>query len=141
MAFIIIRYMLASFGCQVVIGCNADDVIYTPLPLYHTMAGALVVGGAMFLGITVVIKRRFSAKSYWSDCVKYNVTVANYIGEICRYLLSTPECEAESQHKVRLIFGGGLRPAIWSQFVERFGIKDVSEFYGATEGNSQTSKL
>ncbi|XP_023329888.1 long-chain fatty acid transport protein 4 [Eurytemora carolleeae] len=54
-----------------------------------------------------------------------------------RYLLNTPESEYESQHSVRLMFGNGLRPEIWQDFVNRFNIQDIAEFYGSTEGNSQ----
>lgn len=32
--------------------------------------------------------------------------------------------------------GNGLRPKIWTEFVERFNIKQVGEFYGSTEGNA-----
>jgi len=39
------------------------------------------------------------------------------------------------------MFGNGLRPQIWSQFVKRFNIKDIGEFYGATEGNSNIGQL
>ena len=39
------------------------------------------------------------------------------------------------------MFGNGLRPQIWDQVVERFGIKQVGEFYGATEGNASVRKL
>ena len=32
------------------------------------------------------MKEKFSASSYWKDCVKYKATTAQYIGEICRYV-------------------------------------------------------
>ena len=66
----------------------------------------------------------------------FSYQVAQYIGEMCRYLLSVPVRPEERQHKVRLMFGNGLRPQIWETFVTRFGIKQIGEFYGATEGNS-----
>ena len=65
---------------------------------------------------------------------------AQYIGEICRYLLSAPETPEERRHSVQLMFGNGLRPQIWDLFVRRFNIKRVGEFYGATEGNSSVGK-
>jgi solute carrier family 27 fatty acid transporter 1/4 len=68
------------------------------------------------------------------------VQAAQYIGEICRYLLNTPECPEERQHKVRLMFGNGLRPQIWEKFVKRFNVPRIAEFYGSTEGNSNISK-
>lgn len=38
------------------------------------------------------------------------------------------------------MFGNGLRPQIWTEFVKRFNVKIISEFYGATEGNCNISK-
>ena len=66
---------------------------------------------------------------------------AQYIGEICRYLLSAPETPEEKQHRIEIVFGNGLRPQIWNQFVGRFAIPRVGEFYGATEGNSNVCKF
>lgn len=39
------------------------------------------------------------------------------------------------------MFGNGLRPQIWDSFVNKFGVKNIYEFYGATEGNSNLSKF
>jgi solute carrier family 27 fatty acid transporter 1/4 len=61
---------------------------------------------------------------------------AQYIGEICRYLLAQPPRETDSQHNVTLMFGNGLRPKIWNSFVKRFNVAQVGEFYGSTEGNT-----
>ena len=66
--------------------------------------------------------------------------VSQYIGEICRYLLAQPARPFDRQHKVRVMFGNGLRPQIWNEFKERFGIKRIAEFYGATEGNANIRK-
>lgn len=55
---------------------------------------------------------------------------------MCRYILATPENISDKTHKIRVLFGNGLRPQIWPQFVERFNISKVGEFYGATEGNA-----
>lgn len=51
------------------------DVMYSVLPLYHSH-GLIHCGGMMmYYGCTVVIKRKFSASNFWSDCIKYNCTV------------------------------------------------------------------
>ncbi|XP_041977078.1 long-chain fatty acid transport protein 4-like [Aricia agestis] len=113
-----------------------DDVVYCPLPLYHTAGGVISVGQALLFGCTVIIKPKFSASQYFPDCVKYGATAAHYIGEMCRYILATKPSPADTQHKVRVIYGNGLRPQIWNEFVARFNIKMVAEFYGATEGNA-----
>jgi solute carrier family 27 fatty acid transporter 1/4 len=106
------------------------------MPLYHSASGMLGLGQALLSGTTVVIRKKFSASNFWSDCIKYNVTVAQYIGEICRYLLAQPEKPEDKGHKVRAMIGNGLRVDIWQQFVDRFKIKNICELYGSTEGNA-----
>ncbi|XP_008204870.1 long-chain fatty acid transport protein 4 [Nasonia vitripennis] len=131
-----LRYMLMSCGVYSMLGLKSTDRIYDSLPLYHTAGGIVGAGQALLRGITVVLRRRFSASKFWPDCVHYECTVAQYIGEICRYLLAVPASSADTSHKVRLMYGNGLRPQIWKPFVERFRVKQIGEFYGATEGNS-----
>ncbi|XP_049835547.1 long-chain fatty acid transport protein 1-like [Schistocerca gregaria] len=130
------RFLLMAVGLHSMLQVSSDDIVYDPLPVYHSAGGILGVGQALLYGTSVVIRRKFSASNYWSDCIKYNCTVSQYIGEMCRYLLSVPEKPEDKQHKVRLAFGNGLRPQIWKKFAERFGISQIGEFYGATEGNS-----
>jgi fatty-acyl-CoA synthase len=114
---------------------DANDRVYCCLPLYHSAGGMMAVGGALLSGATFVIARKFSAKRFWSDCTQHDVTAIQYIGELCRYLLNSPPHPDERAHKIRVALGNGLRPEIWSPFQERFGIKRILEFYGATEGN------
>jgi len=116
-------------------------VLYDPLPLYHSAGGIVGIGLMMVFGSTVVIRKKFSVRNFWKDCCKYNCNAAQYIGEICRYLLSAPETPEERRHNVQLMFGNGLRPQIWDLFVRRFNIKRVGEFYGATEGNSSVVNI
>lgn len=59
-----------------------------------------------------------------------------YIGELCRYILSAPSDLSTTQHQIRIFIGSGLRPEIWTEFVERFHIPFIFEFYGSTEGNT-----
>merc|ERR1719474_1415307 len=95
----------------------------------------------MICGATLVIRPKFSVRNFWKDCIKYDCNGAQYIGEICRYLLSVPEAPEDRTHGVEIMIGNGLRPQIWNQFVNRFGIKFVAEFYGATEGNSSVLNI
>ncbi|XP_068104678.1 long-chain fatty acid transport protein 4 [Hyperolius riggenbachi] len=114
---------------------QSDDVIYDCLPLYHSAGNIVGMGQCILNGLTVVIKKKFSASRFWDDCVKYNCTIVQYIGEICRYLLNQPVRDTERQHRVRIALGNGLRPAIWTEFVNRFNVPQIAEFYGATECN------
>lgn len=61
--------------------------------------------------------------------------IVQYIGEICRYLLNQPVRDTERQHRVRMALGNGLRQSIWEEFMNRFNISQIAEFYGATECN------
>ncbi|KAL0849046.1 hypothetical protein ABMA28_013409 [Loxostege sticticalis] len=129
------RYVFMATGIHF-LRLKKSDRIYCPLPLYHTAGGVISVGQALILGCTVVLKAKFSASQYFPDCAKYKATAAHYIGEMCRYILATPPSPTDTQHNVRIIFGNGLRPQIWTEFLKRFNVKHVIEFYGATEGNA-----
>lgn len=129
------RYMFVGAGLKNLL-CLNNEVIYTSIPLYHLAGGIMGTSQCLLFNSAMVIKRRFSASSFWTDCIKYNATCAQYIGELCRYLLSQPEKPVDKQHKVKLMFGNGLRPQIWNEFVDRFQIKRIGEFYGSTEGNA-----
>jgi len=124
-------------GSLITDGVNLDrnDIVYTPLPLYHSAASLIAFGGTVRAGCTLVLRSKFSASQFWNDCIEHNVTVIQYIGELCRYLVARPKCPEEKQHQVRAAVGNGLRADIWKEFQERFHIKDICEFYAATEAN------
>ncbi|KAJ3600266.1 hypothetical protein NHX12_031252 [Muraenolepis orangiensis] len=127
-------YRIAAFGYYA-FDIRPDDIIYDCLPLYHSAGNIMGVGQCLINGVTVVVKTKFSASRFWEDCIKYNCTVVQYIGEICRYLLSQPSRPSERGHRVRLAVGNGLRPNVWEAFTKRFAVRQIGEFYGATECN------
>jgi fatty-acyl-CoA synthase len=129
------RFLMVAIANQELAAMDPSDRVYCVLPLYHTAGGVMTVGMALLSGASLILKRRFSASSFWSDCRRYGVTVFQYIGEMCRYLLNVPPSPDDRGHDVRLVLGNGLRPDIWEQFASRFGIREIREFYGATEGN------
>jgi hypothetical protein len=47
--------------------------------------GVLGVCAAIFHGVPQVIVRKFSASRFWNECIKYDVTASQYLGEIIRY--------------------------------------------------------
>lgn len=62
------------------------------------------------------------------------MTLVQYIGELCRYLVNAPDDPLDKDNKVRLMFGNGLRPDVWRKFQERFGVESVFESYTMSEG-------
>ncbi len=109
------------------------DTVYCCLPLYHNNALTITFGGAVVSGAATALVPKFSATRFWDDCRKYEVTAFTYIGELLRYLLNQPAKPDDRQHNVEKICGNGLRPDLWDDFKERFGIDRIHEFYAASE--------
>jgi len=109
--------------------------MYNCLPMYHSVGGVVATCAPLIGGGSVVLRRRFSAREFWSDVVEEGCTLFQYIGELCRYLVNTPHQPLETRHYLRLCCGNGLRPDVWKQFKTRFGIPRVLEYYASTEGN------
>ncbi|OAN41459.1 long-chain-acyl-CoA synthetase FadD6 [Mycolicibacterium iranicum] len=126
---------LAGFG-GLGMRLNSHDTLYCCLPLYHNNALTVALSSVVNTGAALAIGKSFSASKFWDDVIRYDATAFVYIGEVCAYLLNQPEKPTDRKHKVRVICGNGLRPAIWDDFTKRFGIKRVCEFYSASESNT-----
>ena len=121
-------------GGHLLHGVSKGEVIYIPLPLYHSNALMLGWGSALSSGAGVALRRKFSAREFFADVRKYDASSFVYIGELCRYLLQSPVQPGETDHHLRACTGNGMRPDIWEDFQERFAVPIVREIYGATEG-------
>src|SRR5690606_5828374 len=130
------RVYAAMLAFSAVTGATEADRMYDCLPLYHTSGGVLAIGACLMVGGSVFIRERFSARQFWGDAIDHGCTLFQYIGELCRYLVNAPFDPRERQHRIRLCCGNGLRPDIWEAFRERFGVRELREFYAATEGNA-----
>ena len=104
-----------------------NDRMYNCLPMYHSVGGVVAVWSVLLAG--------GSASSFWDDMATSRCTMFQYIGELCRYLLNAPDCEAARRHGLRLVVGNGLRADVWTRFQRRFDIPRILEFYAATESN------
>ncbi len=111
------------------------DRMYNCLPMYHSIGGAVATGAVLVNGGSVVVREKFSVSRFWDDIVRFDCTLFQYIGELCRYLLLAPPHPHETRHRLRLCCGNGLRGDIWEAFRERFAIPQILEFYAATEAN------
>jgi fatty-acyl-CoA synthase len=114
---------------------QSGDRMYNCLPMYHSVGGAVATGAVLVNGGSVVIREKFSVSRFWDDIVRFDCTLFQYIGELCRYLLLAPAHPLQSAHRLRMCCGNGLRADIWEAFQNRFGIPRILEFYAATEGN------
>ncbi|KAL4967426.1 putative very-long-chain acyl-CoA synthetase family protein (CefD1) [Aspergillus stella-maris] len=113
-------------------GPNGDRW-YSCMPLYHgTSAMTLII--CLVTGLSIAIGRKFSVRQFWADIRDSDSTAFVYVGEAARYLLAAPPSELDRAHRVRLMYGNGLRPDVWTRFRERFGVAEVGEFFNSTEG-------
>ncbi|KAE8136215.1 hypothetical protein BDV38DRAFT_272262 [Aspergillus pseudotamarii] len=130
------------------LGLAKNDRFFTCMPLYHSSASILGFVTCLLGGSTLIIGRKFSARSFWREARENQATIVQYVGETLRYLMAVPPEidpvtgeDLDKKHNVRAVFGNGLRPDIWGRFKERFNIPTIAEFYSATEGTSGSWNL
>lgn len=130
------RWMSSGDVMDVTLQATCEDVFYCCLPLYHGAAATSVTSTALRVGASIVVRRRFSVREFWKDVAQHRISVFQYIGEICRYLLNQPVVAGEREHTLRCMLGAGLTPDSWQRWLERFGPLQVFEGWGATEANA-----
>ncbi|HEX9469904.1 MAG TPA: AMP-binding protein, partial [Bradyrhizobium sp.] len=86
---------------------SPDDRLYDCLPVYHSVGGIVAPCSMLSAGASVVLADKFSASQFWHDIVRWDCTLFQYIGELCRYLLKAPPSEYETIHRLRLACGNG----------------------------------
>jgi len=128
------RILQWSYWFSGMLGVQSSDRIYNCLPLYHSTGGVLVAGASLLSGGSVVVRDKFSASRFWEDIRRWDCTMFQYIGELCRYLLHSCGGEDAAGHHLRMACGNGLAPGVWGAFKDKFGIPHILEFYASTEG-------
>ncbi len=129
------RLMQWSFWFAGLMNAGPDDRMYDCLPMYHSVGGVVAPGALLVSGGSVVLRERFSAQNFWEDVSRWDCTLFQYIGELCRYLVKAQAGPHEREHRLRLACGNGLSAEVWRQFQQRFSIPRILEFYAATEAN------
>lgn len=112
---------------------RTPDVWYDCMPLYHG-TGCTIALCCMMTGVSLAIGRKFSVRNFWPDIHDSGANAFAYVGETARYLLSAPPSPLDRGHKLKAMYGNGMRPDVWLKFQERFGITTVNEFFNSTEG-------
>ncbi|KAH8731034.1 long-chain fatty acid transporter-like protein [Phaeosphaeriaceae sp. PMI808] len=133
-----LREVLTGHSAAKHLGLKPSDKMYTCMPLYHGAAHGLCVNPCIHAGATVVLGRKFSHKTFWSEVAVSEANIIQYVGELCRYLVNGPKNPYEQKHKVHMAWGNGMRPDVWEPFRERFNIPIINELYAATDGLGAT---
>jgi len=130
------RWLMTGEVMQVTMDIGPADCFYCYLPLFHGAAALSVGATAIFAGASIALRRRFSRRAFWADVRRWQVTVCQYVGETCRYLLAEPPAGGEREHTLRKMVGAGLGVETWTHWVGRFGPMQIYEGWGATEANA-----
>ncbi|ORY58047.1 fatty-acyl-CoA synthase [Pseudomassariella vexata] len=125
---ILVNHLEPPFNCKPGVDCW-----YNSMPLYHG-TGLISIAAMLLTGVSVAFAPRFSVSGFWPDIHDSGATAFIYVGETVRYLLNAPSHPLERKHKLRLAYGNGLRPDVWTKFQTRFGVPEVAEFFNSSEG-------
>ncbi|GAA3158058.1 AMP-binding protein [Nonomuraea roseoviolacea] len=109
-----------------------DDVVYCPMPLFHSGALMAAYAPAVASGAALVLRRRFSASGLLPDVRRYGCTYLHYVGKALSYVLATPPRPDDADNPLRLAFGNEGSATATRRFGERFGCRVIDAF-GSTE--------
>jgi crotonobetaine/carnitine-CoA ligase len=123
-------------------GRTAEDVLWTPLPLFHYNALVTAVLGALITGGRSAIYRRFSVSNFWPEMNRTGATITSTLGTMA-YLLAhdvdRPEMpgsgSTEANRTLRLLGAAPMPVEIDTIIKERFGLTTFSGAYGVTEAS------
>lgn len=135
------RWLITGDVMQITMDIQKEDCFYCFLPLYHGAASLSAGATAVAAGASLLLRRKFSRSEFWSDVRQHQVSICQYVGEICRFLLTAPPKPNDKEHSLRKMVGAGLAPEVWEQWVQRFGEFDIYEGWGSTESNTNTINL
>jgi crotonobetaine/carnitine-CoA ligase len=123
-------------------GRRPDDVVWTPLPMFHFNALVTAVVGSLVFGGRSAIAHRFSVSAFWPEMNRVGATVTSTLGTMA-YLLAhdvdrpdMPRSGApEANRTLRLMGAAPLPVEVDTVIRERFGIETFSGAYGVTEAS------
>jgi crotonobetaine/carnitine-CoA ligase len=119
-----------------------DDVMWTPLPLYHYNALVTAVLGALVFGGRAAISRRFSVSAFWPEMNRSGATMTSTLGTMA-YLLAHDVERPEMPHSgapeandtLRFLAAAPMPVEVERIITDRFGITAFSGGYGVTEAS------
>ena len=113
-----------------------DDVLWTPLPLFHMNAIATGVVSTLLVGATIAIAPRFSVSGFWPAVEASGATVVSILGALGTLLAQAPDHEAMKRcyGQIHTVKGNPFSAEIKAVWRERFGAQRIgSNAYGLTE--------
>jgi crotonobetaine/carnitine-CoA ligase len=108
-----------------------DDVLYTPLPLFHNNAWILTILTALCKGVSAIVDDRFSVSEFWDRVAHCAATQVSLVGPQTMMLLREGVDPKPDSHRVRVMMT--IPDLGRSEAEERFGVRVVGAGYGTSE--------
>lgn len=113
-----------------------NDVVWTPLPLFHFNAIATGIISTMMVGASIAICPRFSVSGFWPDIERSGATVVSILGSMGNLLAKADKNDAMERcfGQVHTVRGNPFTEEMKAIWRERFGSTQIgSNGYGLTE--------
>lgn len=114
---------------------RADDVVLTPLPLFHFNAISVCVVGTLLVGGHAAIERRFSVSNFWPEIKRTGATMVSMLGSPAILIANADDHPDQKGHRLRLCAAAPMPPDTDRLWQQRFGCKTFSAGYGLTEAS------
>lgn len=114
----------------------AQDVVFTPLPLFHLNAIASGIATTTLVGGTIAFAPRFSVSRFWPEVERTGATIASILGSMGTLLAQAADNDAmrRCHGQLHTIRGNPFGPELQQTWRERFGAKRVGSMdYGLSE--------
>jgi crotonobetaine/carnitine-CoA ligase len=132
----IARQIISSWGR------TPDDVVWSPLPLFHFNAISCMLTGTLISGGRAALSRRFSVSGFWPEINRTGATIASLLGSLAVMVARAddhPQARgsggSEANTTLRLLTGAPMPPEIDQIYRKRFGVSTFSNAYGTTEAS------
>lgn len=112
-----------------------DDVVLTPLPLFHFNAISVCVVGTLLTGGRASIARKFSVSRFWPEVRRTGATMLSMLGSLAILIANAEDHPEQEGHRLRLCAAAPMPPDTDRIWRERFGCATFSGGYGLTEAS------
>jgi crotonobetaine/carnitine-CoA ligase len=106
-----------------------DDVLTTPMPLFHSGGLHVIVHSALHTGALAHVKSRFSAGSYWDQVADDGATQGLLVGPMAEMVLR--QVDATPPHRMEIASISAF--AHRHEFEARYRVRVLWQGYGMTE--------
>ncbi len=114
---------------------HADDIVLTPLPLFHFNAISVCVVGTLITGGSAAIVRKFSVSRFWSEVQRTDATMLSMLGSLAILVANATDGPESGEHRLRLCAAAPMPPDTDRIWRERFGCATFSAGFGLTEAS------